>query len=117
MLILEVVLASFWGRLGPPWGGLLALGVAFGRPKLVPKLSSHRLFDKNVNFHGILSFPMVFNGFSLPHGPLKVAKSAPRGVLERLGSCFFAFHWSLRFSMVFGSVWVSFSVPKCPPIG
>ena len=103
------------GYLGPPWGGLLALRVAFGRPKLLPKPASRRFFVKKVIFHGILRFPMVFDGFSPPHGPLKVAKSAPRGVLERLGSLFWALDWSLRFGMLFGSVWVSFWVPKCPP--
>ena len=51
MSILEVVLASFWGGLGPPWGGLLALGVALGRLKLVPKPSSQLFFDEKVIFH------------------------------------------------------------------
>ena len=92
------------GYVGPPWGGLLALRVAFGRPKLLPKPASRRFFVEKVIFHGILRFPMVFDGFSPPHGPLKVAKSAPRGVLERLGSCFFALDLLLLFSIVFGSV-------------
>ena len=81
MLILGVVLASFWARLGPPWGGLLALGVAFGRPKFVLKPSSKRFVVENVIFHGILRFS-IFWMFLDPHGPTKVRKSAPRGVLR-----------------------------------
>ena len=84
-------MASFWGGLGPPWGSLLALGVALGRLKLVPKPSSPLFFDEKAIFHGILRFPMVLYSFSPPHGPLKVAKSAPRGVLEGLGSFFVRF--------------------------
>ena len=60
MSILEVVLASFWGGLGPPWGGLLALGVALGRPKLVPKPSSQRLFGNKNEFSRNTT---IYNGF------------------------------------------------------
>ena len=95
-------------RLGPPWAGLLGLGVAFGRPKLVPKPSSKRFVVEKWICHGVLRFPMNFDGFSLPHGPTKVRKSAPRGVLEHLGSFFGPLDRSLRFLIVFGSVWVSF---------
>ena len=111
----DVVFSSFGGRLGPPWGGLLALGVAFGRPKLVPKPSSKRLFVEKVIFHGILCFSMVFDVFGARYNALKVPKIAPRRVFERLGSFFWPLDLSLRFFILFGGVLVPFWMPKCPP--
>ena len=108
MSILEVVLASFWGGLGPPWGGLLALGVAFGRPKLVPKPSSKRLFVEKVIFHGIMRCSMIFDVFWIRYNALKVPKITPRRVFERLGSFFWPLDLSLRFLILFGWVLVPF---------
>ena len=108
-----IVLGSFWA---PSWGSfsvILAPWSAQDGPRTVFESFQLRKsdFSKNITFSNV--FLINFHPRWRPRRP----KIAPRRVLGRLGSLFGHLEFSLRCWIAFGSVLVSFWVPKWCPWG
>ena len=100
-----------------PSGGSFSLLLAPWSPLVGPRTVFETSYLPKSDCARNSTFSNTFGAFGLPHGAPKAPKIGPRRVLDPLGSLFVDSSFSLRFFIVFDSVFDRFWTPKLSPKG